>query len=347
MTVDLMGQLFHYAKTGADLVVALIDRSDKRAQTKLQKDRKAEAAKAKAIAKQLGRKPSGQDLRVEDALFTSKHACVTEMQRYENVEEFAQAKKDDKHNGSKPHTIADMASLRELARGRTIKAAMGIFRIRFPASEARKDGGGQEVLAGDKVPKLREALLEGASDHKPLPAAWKNKPAEKVFQQVALYATTSQHPTLQGWERQGLASCRYQETGTREILAICVKDLLSFAADANVQRDEGMSYKDFLDKVLDALRSALDGFKDQGGVIYKTMLRPMEFCYMPMGYYVLERTVGDVHGYGYRTAAYDNNAENLTVLELMKSQMEAAAGQGHSLVRFWKLILDAKVPKTG
>ena len=344
VVLDLTTQLVDYAKKGAEELAGLVKRHDDRAKNKLENEKKAEKNKAKAVAKQKAKAAEKLESTVTNpatALFDANDPCIKPVPTYDNQEAFDTAKQDKSHAPQKPHFIKASPSLGDIVKDRTVKAALGIFRIQFPASAAKEQGGGQQPLRSEKTGQLREVLLQGACDPRTLPATWEGKPAQKIFEQVHMYARTSGHVPLCAWERQGLASCRYQEAGAREIIAISIPSLIEFVAEAGIERALGMTYKSFLEGIIAELHHSLDMFSSKGGEIFKGVMRAGSFCYMPFGYMVIERTLGDTHGYGFRAAALDATPAGVEALGQMQRELKAIAGDEDALVKLWATVIDA------
>eukprot|EP00959_Pyramimonas_sp_CCMP1952_P412631 8646698-Pyramimonas_sp.AAC.1 len=60
------------------------------------------------------------------------------------------------------------------------------------------------------------------------------------------------------------------------------------------------------------------------------------YLYMPMGYAVIERTLGDANSYGIRVAVFDKSPETKAGLNEMLKQMDTS--NDDSLVKFWKAV---------
>ena len=149
---------------------------------------------------------------------------------------------------------------------------------------------------------------------------------------------------MKGLERQCLASCRLQEAGSREIVCAPVLALMEYGVDAGIAREEKQTYLDFLNMIYSSIddQESLEQFK-AFGKLQKVSLRAGQFLYVPMGWLILERTLGDVNAYGYRTAAFDATAQSVANFNTMRTQLEAIAGKEDPLVKSWAAVA-AKLP---
>ena len=199
-----------------------------------------------------------------------------------------------------------------------------------------KVGKGQSPLDPEASSKLREALLEGASEAKALPATWKDLPIGKVYSQVSIWGSTMGMKPVTGLERQGLAACRLQESGTREIVCAHVLALMEYGVQHGFALEDKHTYTDYLDQVFSSLdnETSLDNFH-ASGMLRRACIRPGQLVYIPMGWMMMERTIGDVYAYGFRTAAFDTTEKSVASFREMIVQLKAFAGEEDPLVKFW------------
>ncbi|CAK0839299.1 unnamed protein product, partial [Prorocentrum cordatum] len=330
---DLAGNLIAFAKKSADEASSFVDRSDKK--SNLAAKKASASAETKAAAKKKGESPAKAIQ--SNTLFDSSHACIKAMQYYATVEDFSKAKSSGKHDATAPHFIESMPRATDAMKGLGVKAALGVFKIQYPVSHQKEEGKGQTAYNGTGQDALREILLEGVGHSASIPELWKGTPTERVFMQVMIYGCTAAMAPLTGPERLGLASGRYQESGVREVIATSVHSLLKFADSVGIVRSEKHGYFDFMSHVAGNLKedsSMLDKYLEEGGQLLKAKMVAGTYLYMPMGYAVIERTLGDANSYGIRVAVFDKSPETKAGLNEMLKQMDTS--NDDSLVKFWK-----------
>ena len=98
---------------------------------------------------------------------------------------------------------------------------------------------------------LREAMISAAPSNMQVPATWANTVAAKAFSMVSLYGQAPAR-VCQGLERQGLASCRYQDAGSREIIAIDANSILEFAGKLAVDKKVTLAFSQLADVFIQA-----------------------------------------------------------------------------------------------
>ena len=174
---------------------------------------------------------------------------------------------------------------------------------------------------------------------------WAGKPTSRVFTQVSLYATSPGLPPLRDFERQGMPTCRFQDIGSREFVAIHAPSLCGWALEgARVARKDGDTYKGFLGEAVEAISAdsiagfaAMKIFRGEAGKIFRGVLREGQFSYMPYGWFIVERTLGDAISYGIRTAAFDTGIAGVRALKDMVTHSTGFArphGSEDVLVKF-------------
>ena len=342
---DLALTLLEYIKRGADEVRLLVERADRRNQQAALATKKREDGKAVAAAKKKAAAMEKAEQAAQKAsaptIFSMKHRCILEVTTYDNFETFAEARAQKKHDPSVPHIIKSMPAVGAVATDRALKAALGIFRIQYPGSDLGKQGRGQQPYTGTNAHKMREALLEGASDSHAIPESWQDKPPGRVFTAVHFFGTTAGAPPVASLERQGLASCRYQESGAREMIMIDVPSLVEYAGTVGLTKKEKEIYMEYVARVLGdiVLEEQLDMF-EKISCMHHATLRAGEYMYIPLGFVVMERTLGDVNSYGYRTASLEKTEKTVAKFREMKQQLEATVTPEDALVRFWTTVLE-------
>ena len=89
------------------------------------------------------------------------------------------------------------------------------------------------------------------------------------------------------------------------------------------------------------MHHSLEVFSSKGGEIFKGIMRAGSFGNMPWGYMVLERNLGDTHGYGSRAPAFDATPAGVEALGQMQRELQAISGEHDTLVKLWATVLEA------
>ena len=71
--------------------------------------------------------------------------------------------------------------------------------------------------------------------------------------------------------------------------------------------------------------------------MYRGVLRPDNYAFMPMGYFLVERTLGDSPSYGYRCPVWTRDAKAHFA---QVAAQGAALGDADTLANFWKTLLE-------
>lgn len=246
---------------------------------------------------------------IANVFFDIKHETIENRQIYTDLEACIKANTDGTHHGHRLHVNTEMQRAEQAVSDRLVKGAIGIFGIQYPAIEMAKKGAGQSPLDFKVSAKVREALLQGAADAQAVLEAWKGLPIGKMFSGVAIWGTTAKGLPTKGLERQGLASCRLQEAGPREIVFAPVFALMEYGVDAGIAREEKHTYTYFFSRNFSDPddTESLEKFKAFGS-LHRAALRAGQFLYVPMGWMIIERMLGGLNAYGFRTAAFDTTA---------------------------------------
>ena len=132
--------------------------------------------------------------------------------------------------------------------------------------------------------------------------------------------------------------------GTREFVVIDILAMLEFAAEKNIAKAPEKSYLKFLEQIGEELMECedkdFDMFKEKGWGMYRGALRPGNYGFVPMGYFLIERTLGDVSSYGYRCPVFTRDAESKSRFAQVAAQ-HASTGEGDTpLAKFWASLLE-------
>ena len=103
-------------------------------------------------------------------------------------------------------------------------------------------------------------------------------------------------------------------------------------------RKDGDTYKGFLGEAVENISAdSIAGFAAKTGKIFRGVLREGQFSYMPYGWFIVERTLGDAISYGIRTAAFDTGIAGVRALKNMVTHSTGFAsprGSEDVLVKF-------------
>merc|ERR1711953_391874 len=108
-------------------------------------------------------------------------------------------------------------------------------------------------------------------------------------------------------------ACRFQVHGVREILVTSFSSLLNYVMKTEVEKPEGADFFQFLSDQIGSIAGPdqLNAWKESGGKIFKAVLHPGEFMYIPMAHFTVERVVGDNTVYGFRAASLNPQQESV------------------------------------
>ena len=143
-------------------------------------------------------------------------------------------------------------------------------------------------------------------------------------------------------ERQGVPVCRLQESGTREVVCVPVVPLMEYAAEAGLPTEIGEAYQDRVKRACDSILDddALNAFGMKGGVLFRGVVRPGNFMYVPAGHLLVERCLGTTNCYGYRTAAFGRSETSTAAFRRMLEQARTLADKSDPLVKFWCTVAE-------
>eukprot|EP00959_Pyramimonas_sp_CCMP1952_P211144 4418937-Pyramimonas_sp.AAC.1 len=145
-----------------------------------------------------------------------------------------------------PFVIKKCTTVSDLMSDRSIRAAMGVFRIQLPSSAMYKsEGRGYGPCHADMSNALRAALASYAPTGFEVPSGLDNTLLQKTFKQLLMFGQDISYKNC-SLERQGLAAVRYQLTGTRQIVVFNYRALLDYSVSANSVRGENQDLFDWM-----------------------------------------------------------------------------------------------------
>ena len=346
---DCLGKMIGHISKGAHEVSTCISRFNKKKETEQENLRKKEAKK-KIEDKDKVAKSNKQPQNASSAcILDLNHEHIKEMQSWDSEALFETARAEGNLDPSRPWTILSAPSIDKLAQNRVVKQQIGIFKIQFPTSNmCQNEHKGHIGLTCQLTKQIREQMINFCVNARPVPDTWKDKPIERMTSQVGICGLETFNPGfLAGLERQGFATCRYQEAGTREMIAIEILGLVDYATSAGKDRTADETYFQWLERIMKELNrlEEVEKLKDLNvEVLRASALRPGSFAYIPAGYMIMERAVGDLHSYSLRTPSIDATPESAARFKNIMDQAKAAAGEGDSLMKIWQEYCDALQP---
>ena len=186
-------------------------------------------------------------------------------------------------------------------------------------------------------------MLSLAANASSVPDTWKDKPIEKMMTQVGICGLQSHNGIVSNLERQGFSTCRFQEHGSREVIAIDIIGLVEFAVEAGKTRDIKETYFSWLERIVDEIRTDEDveKLKTLNVEILRSTLRQGSFCYVPAGWIIVEKAVGENHCYSLRTPTMDKTEKSVNRFKDMLAQALVSAPEGDNLMKVWAEYLAA------
>ena len=120
-----------------------------------------------------------------------------------------------------------------------------------------------------------------------------------------------------------------------------VATLVEYAGNAGISRGDKESYTEYLSTALGSIvdTERLEAL-GKAGLMHRCTMRAGEYLYTPMGFIVMERTLGGVYSYGYRTASFEKTEKTVGIFREMKQQLEVVAGADDPLVKLWQTVLE-------
>ena len=189
-------------------------------------------------------------------------------------------------------------------------------------------------------------MVSLAAVSKPIPENWNEKPIQKMMTQVGICGLHSHNGYVSNLERQGFPTCRFQEHGTREIIAIDIIGLVEYATVVGKIRRPEETYFTWLERTIDSINSAADmeKFQELKIEILRATLGPWSFCYVPAGWIIAEKAVGEAHSHSLRTPTLDNTEKTLSRLKNMIEQAYVSDVGADGLKAVWDEYLTALAP---
>ncbi|CAK0876573.1 unnamed protein product, partial [Prorocentrum cordatum] len=317
----------------------------KQADAEALKKSKEEEKRASAAAKKKAQER--QNIKqAEVALLNQVHEVIEDIRKFDtaaDVKDALTTKSIDTNVGI-PYIVMKHNCMSKIVQERSVKAAVGVFKIQYPSSvQAGKDGRGQTPFANEQKDHIRKAMLEtgpGATiKYKSTGANDPNTLAVKAVESVSLFACSS-GASYTGLEKHGLATVRYTIAGQREYAVLSWTDLLAYATKVGTEMKDSSTIEEFTQGIVNSLNSkeSLDVYKEAGGKIYRGIAGPESTSFLPMGCIIVERTLDDSNVIGFRTGSlYSSTAP----MESFKSYAECyknVHGVENPVSKFWSML---------
>ncbi|CAK0862537.1 unnamed protein product [Prorocentrum cordatum] len=317
----------------------------KQADAEALKKSKEEEKRASAVAKKKAQER--QNIKqAEVALLNQVHEVIEDIRKHDteaDVKDALTTKSIDTNVGI-PYIAMKHNCMSKIVQERSVKAAVGVFKIQCPSSvQASKDGRGQTPFANEQKDHIRNAMLVTGPGttikYKSTRANDPNALAVKAVESVSLFACSS-WASYTGLEKHGLATMRCTIAGQREYAALSWTDLLAYATKVGTEMKDSSTIEEFTQGIVNSLNSkeSLDVYKEAGGKIYRGIAGPESTSFLPMGCIIVERTLGDSNVIGFRTGSlYSSTAP----MESFKSYAECyknVHGVENPVSKFWSML---------
>ena len=340
---DMIGKISSFVAGSADEVVKAAERHDKKTKSAAEQQSKKEKASAEKAQKDKEKAAKAQAERVgasgSFSILDAEHACIKRMPSYANKESLMEASKKG-FSGSftfgAPFILTSNAQLRAVCEERVLKSTIGVFRVQFPASvQCKKEGRGFTPLHNDKKDALMEIMQSLAPQRTPVPRDLIGTIIDKSVNQMLFYGGNVGNKAA-FFQRQGLPSCVYQLSGTKEVVITDFASLSDYAQEAGIVKDPD---EDFFDWCVDlfkgiSVQEQFDAFANSGGTFWKGTIHPDQFMYVPLGSFVMERVLGSTMVVGFRASVLDPTRANLGPFKEMAANVHSCMPDSH-MDKFW------------
>ncbi|CAK0837426.1 unnamed protein product [Prorocentrum cordatum] len=283
------------------------------------KKSKEEAKRASAAAKKKAQER--QNIKqAEVALLNQVHEVIEDIRKYDteaDVKDALTTKSIDTNVGI-PYIIMKHNCMSKIVQERSVKAAVGIFKIQYPSSvQASEDGRGQTPFA--------------------------NK--QKAVESVSLFACSS-GASYTGLEKHGLATMRYTIAGQREYAVLSWTDLLAYATKVGTEMKDSSTIEEFTEGIVNSLNSkeSLDVYKEAGRKIYRGIAGPESTSFLPMGCIIVERMLGDSNVIGFRTGSLYSSTAPMESFKSYADCYKNVHGEENPVSKFWSMLQCMIVP---
>lgn len=367
----LIGEIISSVKKAAVVLTSHIDKTKQREVSRAEAAQKSEQAKkdkweklakmqADKQAKQKSKPsastaneiktPPASQLSAIMSHATGKECVIKSFETEQDFEEWRKKIDKEKENTSfeemGPYIIKSVKSLIDAHSERYVKSSFAIFHVQFPnTQQAKTNLRGQQPFSGDRKDKIRELMVGLAPPTVDIPKTPPFACVERAVAGVSQFGIMPKFVSSAQIERHGLATLRYQVKGTREVVAISFEDMMLIVKHIDEHFPGECQLQENID-VLQALQGMfariekrhLDAFKEIPVKVYRGQIAENSFLYMPCGFLVFERVIGDGTVLGTRTSTLDRVAYTS-----FKSLVQKYATGAHdeNMVKFWVQVLTA------
>ena len=269
------------------------------------------------------------------------------MEKFDSADVFKAA--DTSRKLGVPYIVENCDELNKIVADKAAKTTLLVFQVQFPNSEmAKSENRGQIPFHNDKKTKVREHLMEFA------PQAARSMLEKydtggitgKTICQVSLFGCTPQM-VHEGIERNGLPSLRYHKQGVREVTVVMFSDILEYMKDHSHSIPDAQDFFEGVKDLLTGLRTKEDFdiyFNNGARKIYRGVVKEGACIYIPAGCFVVERTLGECHVYGFRTSALDPTPRALHGWNCLRTLVMERTTKNEGLVKLWSACADILKP---
>ncbi|CAK0823610.1 unnamed protein product [Prorocentrum cordatum] len=286
---ELQDKFTKWIEGSCNEVAAAVDRWDeKQTNAKISQQKKAKAEEGarqkKAAEAKVKAAQHKESTAVPTLLFDATNDVVRQIKTYDDEAEYKKAVEKSEVNATAPFMIKTSETLAGLSNERSIRAAMGVFRIQLPGSAMfTAESRGHGPCLADMVDAPKE--LE-------------NTILDKTFKQLLMFGqdTTYNNCSL---ERQGSAALCYQVTGSRRVCVFSYRALLDYSVQANSVRGASQDLFEWAADLIKGIQvnEQLELVKTP---IWRATIPQGSYARIPMGPFALQRSVGEnlVAGFG-------------------------------------------------
>ena len=141
-------------------------------------------------------------------------------------------------------------------------------------------------------------------------------------------------------ERQGIAQVRYQIAGQREVVVLSFDSMYDYQATISLEVTQGQNFFGHMEELLETLSTdeSMQAFHKHGAVMWHGILEPGSFFYVPMGHWVVERTLNTTCVCGMRTAVLESSPQAFSGWKRLREAHESMAGSDTALGKFWTTV---------
>jgi hypothetical protein len=117
----------------------------------------------------------------------------------------------------------------------------------------------------------------------------------------------------------------------------CYHHLIEYSAKAGLDITGSQDFFDYIKLITQTLNTpeALNLYQKIGGIIYRQVVDAGQTAYIPLGSWILERTIGSTNVIGFRTSILDGSRQPLLNFHNLSTAYEQVHGSDNACVKFW------------